>query len=228
MHQITTNLFVCQKQTDYPKWLILATYNINFEKLSMAILFTLRVFARNLLRGNCRRKTFCILFWCLAWGSNPGFTSNKPTHYLLDHRAFTHSNISMLNNCSWSCILFYKFAKRKMSIKKFLQRVEFLKTTAINQSTCFSVFAKREYCYTNKTILPDIINHLRTIYTLSSETNQVIIYSGGCFYQSRNVILSMHLLTFNKVSMKSSSISAKSHCNTIVFKILKKSNFMQT
>ena len=33
-----------------------------FEKLFMAILFTLRVFARNLLRGNRRRNTFRILF----------------------------------------------------------------------------------------------------------------------------------------------------------------------
>ena len=46
-----------------------------FEKLLMANLFTLRVFARNLLR-------------CLAWDSNPGFSSNKPTHYLLDHCDF--------------------------------------------------------------------------------------------------------------------------------------------
>ena len=56
-----------------------------FEKLFMAILFTLRVFARNLLRGNRRRNLFCILFWCPNWGSYPRFTSNKPTHYLLDH-----------------------------------------------------------------------------------------------------------------------------------------------
>ena len=56
-----------------------------FEKLFMVILFTLRVFARNLLRGNRRRNTFRISFWCLAWDSNPGFSSNKPTHYLLDH-----------------------------------------------------------------------------------------------------------------------------------------------
>ena len=36
-----------------------------FEKLLMAILFTLRVFARNLLRGNRRRKlsVFCFVFW---------------------------------------------------------------------------------------------------------------------------------------------------------------------
>ena len=50
-----------------------------FEKLFMAILFTLRIFVCNLLRGNHRINIFCILFWCLAWGSNPGFSSNKPT-----------------------------------------------------------------------------------------------------------------------------------------------------
>ena len=48
-------------------------------------LFALRVFVRNLLRGNRRRNTFRILFWCLAWGSNPDFSSNKPTHYLLHY-----------------------------------------------------------------------------------------------------------------------------------------------
>ena len=33
-----------------------------FEKVFMAILFTLRVFARNLLKGNRRRNIFRILF----------------------------------------------------------------------------------------------------------------------------------------------------------------------
>ena len=33
-----------------------------FEKLFMAILLTLRVFGRNLLRGICQRNTFHILF----------------------------------------------------------------------------------------------------------------------------------------------------------------------
>ena len=62
-----------------------------FEKLFMAILFTLRVFARDLLRGNRRRNNFCISFWCLAWDSNPSFSSNKPTHYQLDHGDFQMS-----------------------------------------------------------------------------------------------------------------------------------------
>ena len=51
----------------------------------MEISFSLRVFARNLFRGNRRRNTFRILFQCLAWGSNPSFTSNKPTDYPLDY-----------------------------------------------------------------------------------------------------------------------------------------------
>ena len=32
---------------------------------------------------------FLISFWCLAWDSNLGFTSNKPTHYLLDYGDFS-------------------------------------------------------------------------------------------------------------------------------------------
>ena len=48
-----------------------APNNRFFEKLFLAILFTSQSF--------CRRNNFCILFWCLAWGWNPGFTSHKPT-----------------------------------------------------------------------------------------------------------------------------------------------------
>ena len=40
-------------------------------------LLTHRVFPRNLRRDNRRRNTFYILFWCQAWGSNPGLSSNK-------------------------------------------------------------------------------------------------------------------------------------------------------
>ena len=69
---------------------------IFFEKLFMAILFTLRVFAGNLLRGNRRRNIFRISLWCLAWDSNPGFSSNKPTHYLLDHGDFERRNQTKL------------------------------------------------------------------------------------------------------------------------------------
>ena len=44
-----------------------------FEKLFMAVWITLRVFVRNLLRGSRQRSNFTTLFWCLTWGSNPGF-----------------------------------------------------------------------------------------------------------------------------------------------------------
>ena len=56
----------------------------------MAGLFTLRVFATNLLSGNSRRKNFFFIFsfWCLTWYTNLGFTSNKPTYYLLDYGGF--------------------------------------------------------------------------------------------------------------------------------------------
>ena len=47
-----------------------------FEKLFIAILFTLRVFARN------RRRN-----------TGPGFTSNKPTHYLRDYGDFSVINL---------------------------------------------------------------------------------------------------------------------------------------
>ena len=45
------------------------------------ILFTLRVFPRNLLKGSRRRNIFIFLFWCQTWGLNSGSMSNKPTHY---------------------------------------------------------------------------------------------------------------------------------------------------
>ena len=69
-----------------------------FEKLFTAILFTLRVFATNLLGGNRRRNAFRISFWCLAWDSNPCFSSNKPTHYLLDHDNISFSITSGICN----------------------------------------------------------------------------------------------------------------------------------
>ena len=60
----------------------------NFWEAFHAILFILRVFAKILLRGNRRRNIFCILFSYQAWGSNPGFMSNKPSSYPLDYGNF--------------------------------------------------------------------------------------------------------------------------------------------
>ena len=60
-----------------------------FEKLFMAISYLLSELLPEICwEENRRRNTFRILFWCLAWGSNPGFSSNKPMHYLLDHGDF--------------------------------------------------------------------------------------------------------------------------------------------
>ena len=101
-----------------------------FEKLFMAILFTLTFFARNLLRGNRRRNTFRISFWCQAWDWNPGFSSNKPTHYLLDHGDFNeHLTVTtnkiclrwITHNCSLS------IAQKKASVdwsKEMLQKYD--------------------------------------------------------------------------------------------------------
>lgn len=42
-----------------------------------------------------------------------------------------------------------------------------------------------------------IIKHLRKMQTLSPEIHHIIIYSDGCFYQNRNVVLSNALLAFS-------------------------------
>ena len=71
----------------------------------MAVLIMLTVIARNLLRGNCRRNTFCISFWCLALGSNPGFKSNKAKHYPLGYGNFTLPPLTYKINAHDSCYI---------------------------------------------------------------------------------------------------------------------------
>ena len=66
-----------------------------FEKLSMAILFTLIAFARNLLRGNRRKKIFLFFILMSDLGSNPGFMSNEPTHYPLDYGDFKSWSLNL-------------------------------------------------------------------------------------------------------------------------------------
>ena len=58
-------------------------------------IFALRVFARNLLRGNRRRNTFRISFWCLAWDLNTGFFI-RPRRYnkILRHYFENHGNVA--------------------------------------------------------------------------------------------------------------------------------------
>ena len=56
------------------------------RNFSWQFLFTLRVFARNLLRRNPRRNIFFhISFCCLTWDTNLGFASNKWALYLIDY-----------------------------------------------------------------------------------------------------------------------------------------------
>ena len=79
---------------------------IYWETFSWPGDFTFRVFARNLLRGNRRRYTFRILLWCLVWGSNTGFSKNKPTHYLLHYGDYKDNRNSILKaDCEelWNC-----------------------------------------------------------------------------------------------------------------------------
>ena len=72
----------------------------------MAGLFTFRVLARNLLRGNRRRNIFFyLLFWYLTFDTNKGFTSNKPTHYLLDYDDAQYLYENFLLN--WKLCIFY-------------------------------------------------------------------------------------------------------------------------
>ena len=63
-----------------------STPNDRFLKnFSWQFPFTFRVFAKNPLRGSCRRNIFIFSFWCLIQGLNSGLTSNQPTNYLLDY-----------------------------------------------------------------------------------------------------------------------------------------------
>ena len=60
---------------------------------------------------------FVFCFWCLAWGSNPGFSSNKPTHYLLDHGDFyTFKHICVINKFVWK-VKKKLFLSNKTSLK---------------------------------------------------------------------------------------------------------------
>ena len=51
----------------------------------MAIFIYSQSFYQKSAERKLPKKYFRILIWCLAWSSNPGFSTNKPTHYLLDH-----------------------------------------------------------------------------------------------------------------------------------------------
>ena len=56
-----------------------------FEKFFKAYWFTIRVFARNLLRGSQRRNIF-----------NSGLTSNKPSDYLIDYGNCSYNHPTLI------------------------------------------------------------------------------------------------------------------------------------
>ena len=89
-----------------------ATPNDRFLRNSfMAGLFTLRAFARNLLRANRQRNIF------------QAFASNKPTQYILDHRDF-QIVISYLNNIGISYTISFMYTLMiKSSNKKYFPTV---------------------------------------------------------------------------------------------------------
>ena len=62
------------------------------EKLIMAIF----IYSQSFCQKSAERKSMKKYFSYIearpdikAWGSNPDYSSNKPTHYLLDHGDFT-------------------------------------------------------------------------------------------------------------------------------------------
>ena len=70
--------------------------DINFEVFRLHIYiirktfsyrFVLPVFARNLLRGSCRRNIFFFFsylwFWCLTWDTDPGLTPNALPFWII-------------------------------------------------------------------------------------------------------------------------------------------------
>ena len=68
-------------------------------------------------RKSPRKYFFHISFWCLTWDTNPGFTSNKPTHYLLDCGDYLPElRIQLSSLCSQNS-LWLKFV--------FLRRIRF-------------------------------------------------------------------------------------------------------
>ena len=56
-----------------------------------------------------QKTSICNLFWCLAWGSNPDFTSNKSTHYTALIRTTKWSNWPIALKRLW--LRFYSFSE---------------------------------------------------------------------------------------------------------------------
>ena len=91
-----------------------STPNLRFflRNFAWQTLFTLRVFAENLLRENRRRTTFRISFWCLAWDSNPSQHTTYQT--TSNFNKTTKTNINHRKSLYWflkySPLILYNFA----------------------------------------------------------------------------------------------------------------------
>ena len=83
-----TTYVVCANFTH--KWRDLQLKVDSERNFSWQFYLLLKVFAKNLLKENRRRNIFIFNFVLTSGlgGSNPGFTSTKPTHYLLEYGDF--------------------------------------------------------------------------------------------------------------------------------------------
>ena len=74
------------------EWLDLQ-FNLDFEWQILEKLFHGRfIYSQSFCQKSAENYIFFhISFWCLTWDTNPGFKSNKPTHYVLDYSDFSLS-----------------------------------------------------------------------------------------------------------------------------------------
>ena len=112
------------------------------------------------------------MFWCLVWGSNPGITFNKPTHYLLDYgnylevicrlrKAIHQKRIELWKNQLWILHHDNLAANTSMLVREFLAKN---KTVIMPQSpystdlvpaesTAHTSMFVREFLSKNKTVV---------------------------------------------------------------------------
>ena len=67
----------------------------SFEKLFTAIFIYVKSFCQKSAEKNSPKKYFSYFCFCLCLDSNPGFSFNKPTHYLLDLRLIKKSSVAL-------------------------------------------------------------------------------------------------------------------------------------
>ena len=94
------------------------------------------IYSQSFCQKSAERKSpkkyffFHISFWYLPWDTNPGFISNKLTHYLLDHCDFTIATkmvIQVAINCSLQPFSFthYQYCVFKFNLWVAKPRVQY-------------------------------------------------------------------------------------------------------